>query len=320
MVEILVAIVGIILTILFGIYTIIKMKKKDPKVELFFSKNDSLVLVSQTSNELGLEINYNGEKITNPIILLDANLKNTGTIDIDRSMILQPLTIVFPQEYNCLKATVLSAPENSSIEISIFNKHKISLSWDLLKKKESLELEIIVEQVDKIPDEISPLLRFYEKIKLESRITNLRNIKKGDFKSILTMYYNQKAYYWFLIFLFYFIMGVSIIVIPIPKVSYDLLYVLEYNNTYSKEKILLVDKQSLILKNSYNNEKKHMSIHDFNKEYSIKNIAITKEDNSHYYLFKIVGILMTIISFYWFKKIFSNLKFLKSSKQKVYSQ
>lgn len=304
MIELIIGIFGAVLTIGFGIYSLKKMKDSTPKVELSFIKNECFSLVDESYNKLGLDIRYKEEKITNPIILLKATLRNTGSLDIDKNMMFQPLKIISSPQYKWLEAKVLTSPENANIEANIFNPNTLILNWDLLKEQESLEVEMVIEQIDKIQDEVPSTIYFYDNIYFEHRITNLKNIRKNSYASTLKKRNIRMFRRWFMLALLYLFTGLSAFVSPNLLNMQNIIYIIQDDN--SSEKILITPKKDnfLVIENIVNEGKTKLNVEDFNKKYSIKSIELGKEKSGSR-LLRLIGSFTIIASFFLFKRSYN---------------
>lgn len=305
MIELAIGIIGVVLTIGFGIYSLKKMKDTTPKVELSFIKNECFSLVDESYNKLGIDIRYKDEKITNPIILLKATLRNTGSLDIDKNMMFQPLKIISPSEYKWLEAKVLTSPENANIAVNIFNPNTLNLNWDLLKEQESIVVEMVIEQINKIQDEVLSTIYFYDNIYFEHRITNLKNIRKDSYVSTFKRNNLRRFTTWLILGLVYLFIGLYSVASPSFLNTQDIVYIVQNDNSSEKLLITLKKDNYLVLENIINEGKTKLKVEDFNKNYSIKSIEVGKGKSEKIFLLRIIGIVTIIASFFLFKRSYN---------------
>lgn len=312
MLEIIIGVIGVILTLGFSIYSIKRMKKSAPKVELTFAKDECFSIIDESYNDLGLDIKYKGEKITNSIILLKATLRNSGTQDVDKNLIFQPLKIITTENYKWLEAKVKSSPENSNIDVSINATNELILNWDLLKENESLGFEMVIEEVHKTENEFPSTINFYDNLKFEHRITNLKNIIKDSYNTTLKKRSMKIFITWLFVGLLYLAVGVSAIFIPNIKGLQDIIYSVQYQNTVINVKINPQLDNLLKLENIDKNEKIELGVDKFNKDYKIQSVELQKDERRSLFM-RILGIVTLIASFFLFRRSYNYLiKYIKA--------
>lgn len=311
MFEIAIGIIGVILTAGFSIYSLRKMKKSTPKVELSFSKQECFSLIDESYNELGLDIKYKGNKITNSIILLKAKIKNTGSLDIDRNLIFSPLKIISLPQYKWLEAKIISTPADANIELKIATPNELTLIWDLLKDNECIEIEMVIEETEKPQNKVPSTVNFYDNIKFEYRITNLKNIKKDSY-SVSYQKINKRYFKrWLFLGLVYLIIGVTSPTIPFLINKQNLVHVIHHVNLTSKFELTPKKDSLLAIKNLENLEENEIHLKDFNDNYDILSIE-TEKENPFIWSLSIIGILTFIASLFLFKRSY---KYWKKTKE-----
>ncbi len=314
MFEITIGIIGVILTAGFSIYSLRKMKKTTPKIELSFSKNECFSLIDESYNELGLDIKYKGNKITNSVILLKAIIKNTGSLDIDRNLVFSPLKIISLPQYKWLEAKIVSTPIDANIELKISTPNELTLIWDLLKENEWIEIEMVIEETEKPQNEVPSTVNFYDNIKFEYRITNLKNIKKDSYSVSFQKINNRFFKIWFSLGLIYLIMGVTLPTLPFLLNRQNLVYVVRFDNSTSKLELTPKKDSLLKIKNLENLEENEINIKDFNVNYEILSIE-TQKENPFSWSLSIIGILTFIASIFLFKRSYNHWKKIKNEKR-----
>lgn len=171
-------IIGIVLTVGFGIYSIWSYKKSRRNVSLEFQRKECYSLFRDDVNRLNIEIVYNKKPLTRTLILLKAKLLNNGQIDIDKNRIYSPLKIKSTDDFNWLETTITSNPESATTSVKLISETEIQLDWDLLKKDEFIEFEALAEVVNTDKQYLEKALDFYNGLFFDFRITDLNSIQK----------------------------------------------------------------------------------------------------------------------------------------------
>jgi hypothetical protein len=178
MIGTILGIVVILITIGFGIYSVVIYKKSRKTVNLEFENKECYSLFRDDVNRLNIELTYNKKPITNTLILLKARLKNNGQVDIDKNRIYNPLKVISNSDFKWLEATITSKPDGASASIEIIDSYNIQINWDLLKKDEFIDIEALSETTEnkELGEEKSVV--FYNNLKFDYRITDLSSIRK----------------------------------------------------------------------------------------------------------------------------------------------
>ena len=175
---IIIGIVGIILSGIIGILSILFYKRSRNKIGLQFQNRECYSLFREDVNRLNIVLSYDNKPLTNTLILLKAKLINNGQIDIDNNRIYSPLKIHTSSEYKFLECTITSQPAGGDVNIQLNSERDIQIDWDLLKKEEFIEIEILAEIVGKSKIDGEKALDFYNNIDFNFRITDLNSIQK----------------------------------------------------------------------------------------------------------------------------------------------
>ena len=178
MIGIILGIFGILITIGFGIYSVVIYKKTRKTVSLEFENKECYSLFRDDVNRLNIELSYNKKPITNTLILLKARLRNNGHIDIDKNRIYNPLKVISSSDFQWLETTITSKPNGGLATVEILDSQIIQINWDLLKKDEFIELEALSETNESEPLGEEKALEFYNNLKFDFRITDLSSIHK----------------------------------------------------------------------------------------------------------------------------------------------
>jgi hypothetical protein len=310
-------ILGIILTISFGGYSIWVYNKSKRNISLEFLNKECYSLFREDVNRLNIELIYNKTPLNNTLILLKAKLINNGHIDIDKNRIYSPLKIKSSESYKWLEATVTESPSGVNTIIEVLNEQEIQLSWDLLKKSEYIEIEALVEVISELEKDGEKGNDFYNDISFDYRITDLNSIQKekqiSDAIKLRTVM--QKMYKFLgiitIVLGLYFL---SIEFFPTFKFMDDrkvVNYVIENNNKESHSVISTNNKSDNIILFVEGEEKeREISVKEFNQNYEIKKIEKTITDPKNNLLNRTLGILYLLlgVSILIIKRILKRVK------------
>lgn len=175
-------IVGLLVTIFLGYLGLKYTLKFRKKTEIIFLKNTSISLFKTIVKNLDdIEINYQGKKINENLILFKGTFFNNGNIDIEKSIIHKPLEIELPTNYKWVMHKLIDHSEGLEIESSLID-NKLVFKWDLLKEGEYFTFDSLVEyKSDKDDKDNSDAgKKLLKRVKINHRITDLKNISKEN--------------------------------------------------------------------------------------------------------------------------------------------
>lgn len=299
MIGTILGILGILITLVFGGYSIWVYKKSKKNVSLEFRNKECYSLFREDVNRLNIEIVYNKTALNNTLVLLKATLLNTGHIDIDQNRIYKPLKIKSSETYKWLEATVTGSPSGAQTNIQLLNEQEVEITWDLLKQNESIEIEALVEITGKLGKEVEKGNDFFNNLTFDYRITDLNSIHKekqisssSRFRSI----YNK----------FTKVTGVISILVGIIFLSFELFPELNFMDKQVVSYAIKKDNNELvsIISSKSSGEitlqlegdkKQEFSVEEFNKSYKIQRIEKTTSDPENSLFHRIIGIVYVIM-------------------------
>lgn len=177
MIELLVAIIGVFLTLVFGIYAVWVKRGAMRKTSLGYEEKECYSLFNQNINRLNIEVKYRGDyTIDNFLILFKGVIVNNGNIDIDTNMIYKPVLIKTTNDYSWLEANIINLPKGGNAELQTIAPSTLQLEWDLLKAGEQIEFEALVE-VHKKDIKWDIIFLFFDSISFDFRITDVKEIQ-----------------------------------------------------------------------------------------------------------------------------------------------
>lgn len=304
MIGILIGVVGLVLSLIFGVYSIWFNKKSNKKVSLGIEKKECYSLFKSDINRLNIDVIYSGKSIENFLVLFKGVIRNNGQTDIDKNRIYKPIQIKTKSNYKWLEFSVSANPEGASVALSKTNDQTLELNWDLLKKNEFIEFESVIEipqnsEIDEISDD------FYNGLTFDFRITDLNSIDKLTeiySKERKTKRLIQKLY---LMGIFMTVCGLFIMfshklpenigfLKPVPIIKYN---IVSQADTIVTQIKTTTKSQIEIQLNEITVEKE---IDDFNKEFRVLNIHSLEFIDSTFWLKELMGgiyILCGILAF-----------------------
>lgn len=129
-----------------------------------------------------LKIIHNGVEITDEIVSLKMLIVNIGICDIEKNMVIKPISIVYN---NPLEILDVKFNGNNIAEID-FDKNNIVVKWDLLKKNEGFIIEVLLkhDKIDNLEEYINNFVMLKKHMKINSRIVNLDKPKIEKIQNI----------------------------------------------------------------------------------------------------------------------------------------
>ena len=302
------AILGVILTIVIGIVGVHYTLKQQKTIQLTFLKNTCISLFKAIVKNLDdIEIKYQGNKIGENLILFKGTIYNNGNIDIDKSIVHKPLTLELPEHYSWIKYKIIDSSDGLDIQVNKDNNNLI-FDWGLLKEGEFFTFDSLIEyQSDKNlenKDEVDLRKDLLDNITFSHRITNLKNIKKEKtiprpmpFMGMLIM----SIVFLSLVFGgFYFSVGQYLF----PK--YEIYQEVSINSTINIVRLEPISNNSIELKDSKDNIILETSIDDYIKKSNNK--MIIKKKKVDYAALIVGGFFGLFYLIMWIVLIFSEMK------------
>jgi len=182
--------VGLLATLILGILGIYYAFRFRTQPRLTYVRDEFIPLFKSIVQSIdGIEISHGGRPIDQNLLLLKGSLLNTGSSDIDPSVIHEPLQLKLPPNCNALKAKITNSSAEVGAACKIIDSNTIEFNWNLLKKGEFVTFDALLEEGGKAKDaqeskEEDHILKLEKKIKFKHRITNLDRVAKENLFSI----------------------------------------------------------------------------------------------------------------------------------------
>ncbi|KAB1066064.1 hypothetical protein [Salibacter halophilus] len=301
---------GIVLTLIFGVYTIWTTKKSQKKVSIGLEKKECYSLFKKEINRLNIDVNYAGNSIDNYLILFKGTLVNNGHKDIDKSSVYKPLRIKSKNEFKWLESSLSEVPQGATVDLNKLDDTTLEIKWDLLKKGEQIEFETLIEipqetEIEDISDE------FYNSLDFDFRITDVNNVDKLSETFPKEKKKIRRKRKLLIMGVFTFIAGLYILFSPeLPeylslfKDKKEIHYLAQYGNENKSINVTPNSEGQVIVQNGDNEEE--LSVEDFNKQISLLKIDTVVSQPDSFLFNRIMGIiylLTSIMAFILFFKI-----------------
>lgn len=167
---ILTIITGVIIPVIILIISLVFTKKYGAHGSLQIIEEGAVRLeekVITLGNSIGITVN--NQPATKNTYLLKLIIRNNGS-DLSKEDFRSPLTIILNNASEILEVSTDSKEPISEPEFKI-EDNKISIEWDLLKKKEQFPVNIIFNLSDGVTLERKDII-------IEQRIKNIQNVKR----------------------------------------------------------------------------------------------------------------------------------------------
>lgn len=174
-------IVGVVLTIAFGILGVILVKQKKYPGKISLVKHSTISLFNNIARNFEeISIKYKEDMIKENIVYVKCYFINDGNLDLEGNSIEKPITLSLDENLKWVKAVITAKSLDLNIQNSINNdSHDLEFRFGLFRVKEFFQFEALVEiqNADIKSDEI------FESIDVSHRISNTQKIET---RSILT--------------------------------------------------------------------------------------------------------------------------------------
>ena len=262
----------------------------------------------------GINITFENIQINPSLLMLKASFINNGTIDIDSSMVHEPLKIKLPENCKWKRVKITKTSPNTNINFKMSDV-VTEFDWDLLKKNEYFSFDALIEIIDDPKESIDIdneyIKKISKKMSISHRITNLEKISKNNLHSI-TKYTNIKniPFPFILLLIMGFLFMVLILNTNTPdNFLWNTHYIIkDLKNNNIEIELLYLKNDKIQIKSIDNKYKELLTIDEFVKKYNIP-LKVVYNSRSKYILLilLLIFLLAGIFSFILWLKIFPNM-------------
>jgi hypothetical protein len=182
-ISVILAIIGVITTLLFGFLSIyLAIKRRYPGRITFIKENIIGLFDSIVRNMPDLSMHYEGKPVNENLVLLKGCFLNSGTQDITSDMVTDKLTIELPNGFKWLTGKVVSSSPNVHAEMKIQEETKLLFDLGLFRCNEYTRFEALAEIPSPQPQEIydEAANRLNKAITFSHRISNTRKVEEKE--------------------------------------------------------------------------------------------------------------------------------------------
>ena len=291
---------GIIITVIVGVIGIIYTYRirNIPKITFleqdFFSLFESII-----KNMDGINITFENIQINPSLLMLKASFINNGTIDIDSSMVHEPLKIKLPENCKWKRIKITKASPNVNINFKM-SDIVTEFDWDLLKRNEYFSFDALIEIIDNQKESIEIdneyIVKIYEKISISHRITNLEKINEENLYSIMKSKRLKRLMFPLISTLVLGLVLLTLIfIVPDQSLSSTHYIIKDLKNNNMEIKLIYLKNDNILIKSIDNKYKEVLAVDEFVKRYNIP-LKVIKNTMIIYVFafFALLGILMSI--------------------------
>jgi sporulation protein YlmC with PRC-barrel domain len=289
---------GIIITIIVGVMGIIYTYRirNIPKITFlgqeFFSLFNSII-----KNMDGINITFENIQIGPSLLMLKASFINNGTVDIDSSMVHEPLKIKLPENCKWKRIKITKTSQNVNVNLKM-SDIVIEFNWDLLKKNEYFSFDALIEIIAS-PKESTEINYEYinkisDKIIISHRITNLEKINEESFYSIMRSKRLKKQIFPFITFIFLGLILLALTFIVPGQNLFSTHYIVkDLKNNDMEIKLTYLNNDNILIKSIDGKYKEVLTVDEFVKKHNIPLKIINKTKAT--YIFIIIASFSVLI-------------------------
>ena len=302
---------GIIVTIIIGAMGIIYTYRIRNIPKITFLEQDLFSLFESIIKHMdGINITFENIQVDPSLLMLKASFINDGTIDIDSSMIHEPLKIKLPE--NCKWKRIKITKTSPRVNINFKMGDVITeFNWDLLKRNEYFSFDALIEIIDNqkksidIDDEYTQ--KISKKISISHRINNLEKINRENlYYSIIKNRRLKDMMFSFIITLILGLLILTLLFIVPGQSFWSTYYIIkDLENNNMEIKLTYLKNDIILIKSIDNKYKEELTVNEFVKKYNIPLKIVNNTMTTYIYsIVASLGILISVsgIIFYLFLK------------------
>jgi len=139
-----------------------------------WSEIKNVVLLNRRIEQLGEELKFysSGKELQGNVYLLELDISNVGRDDIDKAHFIDAIRITLPPETECVSAVVVG-DNNQDASCTISDSSQVDVIWSLLKRKESVDINVIVLSPITLSD-----ADFNNQTDIKMRLKNVENANR----------------------------------------------------------------------------------------------------------------------------------------------
>ena len=265
---------GIIITIIVGAMGIIYAYRIRSIPKITFLEHNFFSLFEEIIKYMdGINITFENIQVGPSLLMLKASFINNGTVDIDSSMVHEPLKIKLPE--NCKWKRIKITKTSPNVNVNFKMSDVITeFDWDLLKKSEYFSFDALIEVIDTPKESIEIDYKYIEKlsekISTSHRITNLEKIDKENLYSIMKPRRLKERVPLLIINLILgFLLLIFVFTVPIQSLKDTHYIIKDLKNNNMEIKLVYLKNDNILIKSIDNKYKEVLAVDEFAKKYNI---------------------------------------------------
>jgi len=269
-----IGLLGITITIIVGVTGIIYAYRIRNIPKITFLEQDFFSLFkSIIKNMDGINITFENIQINPSLLLLKASFINNGTVDIDSSIVHEPLKIKLPENCKWKRIKITKTSPNVNVNFKMSGV-VTEFDWDLLKRNEYFSFDALIEIIDNPKESIEVdneyIKKISEKISISHRITNLEKTNKENLYSIMK---SKKLKKLTPLLILLVIMGFLLLILTFAfpdQSSKNTHYIIkDLKNNNMEIKLIYLKNDNILIKSIDNEYKEELTVDEFVKKYNI---------------------------------------------------
>lgn len=164
------AVVGAIIIWLLGvILRLFKPSRQNYHISLY-KLGEEATFVSSIKGDLTVDVRYKGESYEGAVSILNIELMNDGKNDISYVNHFNRPILLKSNKYKIINAYELEGTDIRT-NVSLNDDNTVSISWDLLKQKESIRVQLIGQLIneEKSDNKVNPYPSFFDSLQFNVR-------------------------------------------------------------------------------------------------------------------------------------------------------
>lgn len=171
------AIIGLLLSVVFGVWGIaVTVRKKYPGRISFVEENALGLFNSMVKNFPEIKIQYENSPISEQMVYLKASFINTGVSDLSTKELSQKLKISLKENIKWINCKLTGMSKDVICDLKIVN-NELVFDFDLLKKNEFIRFDAFAE----IKNSDKPRTSFRKAITFSHRIPNTAKVDRKNY-------------------------------------------------------------------------------------------------------------------------------------------
>lgn len=312
--EVLWSVIGISVSVVFGLVGIYLTLRSRYSGRITFVDEQTIELFDSVGNTIEkLEVSYDGNLVSDNLVLLNGAFVNSGKSDITPEMVEQPISICLPEGYKWLSGNMVES--NINAQLVIESDSKLSIRTGLFRRNEFVRFHALAQLPNSTDNETNGS-NLKQALTFSHRITNTSDIDTSelDERTVSKTYLKSKLTFPLIMLILTLGVGAYALYKGVP---HQIVYPIEFKHGSEQVLVKPLSEDLVRLVSVESDYEQEMSLGEYIR--LKKGNPISIERNDYYILWVIglqsllLGLLVALVLFYYFKnrkllKIFNRLK------------